>query len=468
MQSLLHTEANLLSRLERMPLSRPLLGIVSILAWCWILEAFDLGIIGQALVVLKQIWTLEPSQIGLLGVCSTAGVVIGTCFAGFLTDQFGRRRVLLWGVFVFTIFTLCGAAYQNLSWIVITRFLGGLGAGAVFPLPYLIISEVSPAKYRGLLVAVCNAILTAGYFLPTWCGKWAIDNFALETAWRVPFIVGGIPLISLPLIAKFLPESPRWLMQRGRHEEVRTLVETFERSVGVAPDPEYINPKVLAQVTALSDQATHRQSLLSWQAIFRPPLLKKTFVAWTMYTAGLIMWYVIMVYTPTILKTYGFDIGAAVIMTGYMMIIGTFGALAAGQLMDRIGRKWIWTLFSLTAAGTSYLLSTGMLSQSMVLILGSVTAFFGVGLLPVCKVYVAEQYPTELRGVGTGLGETTARVLGGVLATYYFAFFMSMGGLAAVFIFMSAAFIISVVALWIWGDETAGKTVEETSASNIA
>ena len=157
----LQQEANLISRMERMPLNKALLTLVGLLSWCWVMEAFDLGMIGQVVAVLKKIWDLDASTLGLLGSCSTAGVVIGTASAGFLTDRFGRKRILLWGVFIFTFFTLIGSLYENLAWIVTMRFIGGLGAGAVFPLPYLMLSEIAPAKHRGILVCICNAILTS-------------------------------------------------------------------------------------------------------------------------------------------------------------------------------------------------------------------------------------------------------------------------------------------------------------------
>ena len=130
----LQQEANLISRMERMPLNKALLTLVGLLSWCWVMEAFDLGMIGQVVAVLKKIWDLDASTLGLLGSCSTAGVVIGTASAGFLTDRFGRKRILLWGVFIFTFFTLIGSLYENLAWIVTMRFIGGLGAGAVFPI----------------------------------------------------------------------------------------------------------------------------------------------------------------------------------------------------------------------------------------------------------------------------------------------------------------------------------------------
>ena len=461
--STLHVEANLLSRMERMPLNRAVLTLVGLLSWCWVMEAFDLGMNGQVVAVLKQMWELDANTLGLHGSCSTAGVVIGTACAGFLTDRFGRKRILLWGVFIFTFFTLIGSLYTNLAWIVTMRFIGGLGAGAVFPLPYLMISEIAPARHRGILVCICNAILTASYLLPTLCGSWAIKAFPLETAWRVPFIVGGLPIVTLYFLYRWLPESPRWLMRRGRHDEVRALVERLEKSAGIAHDDAYINPDVLRSLEQAAE-AEQNRGRASWRALFRPPYLGRSLVSWSMYSAGLITWYVVMVYVPTILTTYGFELSNSVIMTGGMMVLGGAGSLVIGPLADKYGRKPVWSLYVIITIICLFLL-TATLSTSMLLLVGAFVAFFGTGIMPVCKVYIAEQYPTELRGVGTGFGEAVSRVVGGVLATYYLAFFLSVGGVKGVFTFMAVAFSIAIVALWIWGQETARRSVEDTSAT---
>ena len=461
--STLHVEANLLSRMERMPLNRAVLTLVGLLSWCWVMEAFDLGMIGQVVAVLKQLWNLDANTLGLLGSCSTAGVVIGTACAGFLTDRFGRKRILLWGVFIFTFFTLIGSLYTNLAWIVTMRFIGGLGAGAVFPLPYLMISEIAPARHRGILVCICNAVLTASYLLPTLCGSWAIKAFPLETAWRVPFIVGGLPILTLYFLHRWLPESPRWLMRRGRHAEVRALVERLEKSAGIAHDDEYVDPGVLRSLEQAAETERNR-GRASWKALFRRPYLGRSLVSWSMYSAGLITWYVVMVYVPTILTTYGFELSNSVIMTGGMMVLGGAGSLVIGPLADRYGRKPVWSLYVIITIICLFLL-TATLSTPMLLLVGAFVAFFGTGIMPVCKVYIAEQYPTELRGVGTGFGEAVSRVVGGVLATYYLAFFLSVGGVKGVFTFMAVAFSIAIVALWLWGQETARRSVEDTSAT---
>ncbi len=462
-QDTIHKEANLISRLDRMPMNKSVMLLVGLLSWCWVMEAFDIGMIGQVVLVLKNLWHMDAGTIGILGSCSTAGVVIGTACAGFLTDRFGRKKILLWGVFIFTFFTLVGSAIADLWWIVSMRFNAGLGAGAVFPLPYLMISEIAPARHRGILVCICNAVLTAAYVLPTLCGSWAIRNFPLETAWRVPFIVGGIPIITIWFFHKYLPESPRWLMKRGRHEEVRRLVERLEKSAGVEHDDNFVDPQVLRNLQRTeTDRSVGRAA--NWRMLFQPPYLSRSLVSWSMFSAGLITWYVVMVYVPTILTTYGFELSNSVILAGAMTVLGGVGSVVMGPLADKYGRKLVWSLYVIITIISLFLL-TSTESITALLCIGALVAFFGTGIMPICKVYVAEQYPTELRGVGTGFGEAVSRIVGGVLATYYLAFFLAMGGVKAVFIFMAVAFGIAIIALWLWGQETAGRSVEDTAST---
>ena len=410
-QDTIHKEANLISRLDRMPMNKSVMLLVGLLSWCWVMEAFDIGMIGQVVLVLKNLWHMDAGTIGILGSCSTAGVVIGTACAGFLTDRFGRKKILLWGVFIFTFFTLVGSAIADLWWIVSMRFIAGLGAGAVFPLPYLMISEIAPARHRGILVCICNAVLTAAYVLPTLCGSWAIRNFPLETAWRVPFIVGGIPIITIWFFHKYLPESPRWLMKRGRHEEVRRLVERLEKSAGVEHDDNFVDPQVLRNLQRTeTDRSVGRAA--NWRMLFQPPYLSRSLVSWSMFSAGLITWYVVMVYVPTILTTYGFELSNSVILAGAMTVLGGVGSVVMGPLADKYGRKLVWSLYVIITIISLFLL-TSTESITALLCIGALVAFFGTGIMPICKVYVAEQYPTELRGVGTGFGEAVSRIVGG-------------------------------------------------------
>lgn len=452
-------EANLLSRLDRIPITKTIIQIIALLSSVWIIEAFDIGIVGQVVLVLKKIWNLSPGDVGLLGTSSTVGIVIGLYFAGPLIDRFGRKKILIWGVTSFTIFTLIGAVFPNLYWIVCMRFIAGLGEGAVFPLPYLMISEFVTAKRRATLVSTANAVLCAAYVLPSIVGAWALAQFPMETAWRIPFFAGGIPLITVILFAKWLPESPRWLLQRGRMDEVTRLVEKLESEAKIPSDPSYINQGILNSMVSPAGGKVG-----SIATLFKPPYLSRSLVSWGLYTATIMFWYVMLVYGATMFSSKGFAFGSAVMFAGTMTVIGAFGEVLIGHLSDKHGRKPVYLIFSIVSTVGCMVMAEAN-AMTMLVIGACVAAFFGFGTLPCAKIYIAEQYPTHLRGAGSSVGEAAARFLGGILAPYYIPFILAEGGVNAVFWFVGLAFIFFVIPFMIWGRETANMSVEESGAT---
>lgn len=452
--------ANLISRLDKMPINKKLIAIVLLVAWCWVMEAFDLGIIGQSVLVLRSLWNLDASQIGLLGVCSTVGIVIGLSLSGSLTDKHGRKKVLLVGVFIFTFFTLVGSAVANFYYVVLMRFIAGLGAGSIFPLPYVMISEVAPSKKRALLVGLCSTILALSYSFPTIVGSWAIANFEPELAWRVPFFVGGSGVVTVVFLWMWLPESPRWLIRNGHLEEAKDLVEKLEKSAGVPHDENYIDEDVVAQLKQAKINAEAASSSC-WTAVFKPPYLAGSIASWLMLGIGLTAWYVLMTYVPTILHdAYGIDRSVALLYGGALAIVNGFGVLCMGPFSDKYGRKPVLTFYAgITIVTLIYLVTVDDISWMIFYSCFVIIAFFGAGNMPVAKLYIAEQYPTALRGKGAGFGEAAARILGGVLSTYIIAFFLNVGGTASIFMYMLVLYIIAVILLWIFGKETAFHTV---------
>ncbi|MEI3478302.1 MAG: MFS transporter [Bilophila sp.] len=172
-----------------------------------------------------------------------------------------------------------------------------------------------------------------------------------------------------------------------------------------------------------------------------------------------------MVYVPTILTTYGFELSNSVIMTGGMMVLGGAGSLVIGPLADKYGRKPVWSLYVIITIICLFLL-TATLSTSMLLLVGAFVAFFGTGIMPVCKVYIAEQYPTELRGAGHWLRR--GRVPRGRRgAGYLLSGLLPLRGRGQGRVHLHGGRLspIAIVALWIWGQETARRSVEDTSAT---
>ncbi len=266
----------------------------------------------------------------------------------------------------------------------------------------------------------------------------------------------------LYFIHKYMPESPRWLMRHNRHDEAEALVERLESSLGMEHDKNYMDPAIL---TAVNEARSGNKPKVSWTMLFKPPYLSRTIVSYSMFSAALVFWYVVMVYAPTILTGKGFQMSSSVLMGGLMMAIGAVAGMVCGHMIEKYGRKPMYIILALLTAGCSILL-TMVESLNAWLIVGTALAFFGNAIFSICKLYIAEQYPTELRGTGAGLGEAVSRICGGVLAAYFIAFLIASGNQHAVFWFLAICYLVSTALLAIWGQETMGKSVDATGSSS--
>lgn len=454
MQDVLFADQNLLARLDRTPLTRTVIRILVLLALVWLAEAFDIGIVGTVLTVLKGSWHLTASQLGWLGISSTIGVVIGLIPAGILSDKIGRRKVILWGIAAFSLLTLAGAFAANFPQLIAVRVLAGIGEGAVLPMPYLYLAEFVHTKRRAVSVGYANGMLTAAYLLPSLAGVWALHAFPASVSWRIPFILGAIPLILTVPLAFWLPESPRFLLKRNRREDVRQLVVRLENEAGLAHDETLINRRALA---VIHTGANVKPDL---RALFRRPYLRRGAITAAQLTGALILFYIMLVFGPTLLISRGFGSGNAILFTGIMMAVAGIGSIIQGYLSDRYGRRSVLIVyFALAAIGCGIF---GLANNPALIVLaGFLTSFFGLGVFPVSKLSVAEQYPTRIRGEGVYLNELTARTLSGVVTIYWIPFLLAQFGDRAIFEGIAIALLVLALPTVLWGRETAFISVEE-------
>lgn len=154
-------DANLLSRLDRAPVTMTLKVGLGVLILVWLIESFDIGVVSTLLLVLKPAWHLDATQVGLLGASGTIGLVVGIVPAGRLADTLGRKTVMLFGTTVFAVFTALGAVAPNFWILFVLRLLAGLGEGAIFPVPYMMISELVGKKLRGRVMGYAQWVLNA-------------------------------------------------------------------------------------------------------------------------------------------------------------------------------------------------------------------------------------------------------------------------------------------------------------------
>ena len=228
------------SRLERLPFTVWHWRLIGICLICWLAEAIDIGLSGATIPSLRSSFHLTGAQVGLLGTSTTITIVIFLFIAGPLIDQYGKRRVLLAGLLIFGISTIATAFSPSFEVVIALRILAGMGLGMLFTVPYQIIVEMVPAGVRGLSVGAVNAVLNLGYFSNLLAASFIVPAFG----WRPMYFLGGVGLIAFLISWRFLPESPRWLEAKGRHDEAEAVLSaievTVERSYGrPLPQPRY-------------------------------------------------------------------------------------------------------------------------------------------------------------------------------------------------------------------------------------
>ncbi|MGC8487881.1 MAG: MFS transporter, partial [Clostridia bacterium] len=387
-------------RLERLPMSRYVWLLVFLAGGAWFVESLDVGASGVVLPVLKTLWHLTPSQAGLLAVASTAGVVVGLPPAGFLGDRIGRVRLLTIGIVIYSALTLVAALSTGFGMLLTLRFLAGLGMGAVFPLPYSIVSEWVQKTRRTWLSGFLDACLSVGYFIAPLLGLLIVPHLPAAWGWRMFLAAAGLPLIYALLVRRLMPESPRWLAMNGRTAEAEAAVARAEQRSGVTPGS--------AAVTA-PESPVDTAVPLSWRRLAGP-----TAVSAVAATGTFFMFYVVMTYTPTIFSQIGIPYAKSLGFAALITAVAIPGKLLNGYLSERWGRKATFAVFmGLAALGAAFFAAgpalPGLVTAFMAM------SFFGTGAFPGLKMYYAEQYPTAVRVRGAASVEAIGRTLGGIV-----------------------------------------------------
>lgn len=451
----LMAQENLLARLDRVPVNSKILALVGLLGVIWILEAFDIGIIAPVLFILKGEWQLSPSQTGLIGSAGTLGIVIGLLPAGRLADRFGRKTTLLWGIVLFSIFTFLASFSQNVTQLAFFRFVAGLGQGAVFPVPYLLLSEFVNKQWRGTAVGLSNSLLGFSYGLNTLAGAFVMSRLPAGEAWWVLLMLGGSPIIIVPIIIKYLPESPRFLLKAGKIDAVRSFVEKLEDVSHVPHDEKLIDEGSLKVLEATA------QRKVSIFDLFRYPYGRRCFVAYLALMSPFIVFYIITIYGPSIIQRMGAGKEDALYYTSALLFLTVISTAIAGSVGDKISRRWgLVIIMTITAIGT---VALGLpLSRAGTIAAAVVVWSFVYAGFPLAKLYMAEQFPTRLRATGSMLGESITQFLGGVVLVYLFPVMSALMDVSTLYFILAVLTVICILPIWLMGFQTSGVSVEQT------
>ena len=381
-----------------------------VLVWCLLIiifDGYDLVIYGVVLPLLMQQWSLTAVQAGLLASAALFGMMFGAMIFGTLSDRLGRKKTIMICVTLFSGFTFLGAFATNPVEFAILRFIAGLGIGGVMPNVVALMTEYAPKKIRSTLVAIMFSGYAIGGMTSALLGAWLVKDMG----WQIMFLIAGIPLLMLPIIWKFLPESLAFLIKSGKEEQAKQIINKL------------LPTRDIHQNTQLVfNENIHHEAPV--KALFQDGRAFSTFMFWIAFFMCLLMVYALGSWLPKLMLQAGYSLGASMLFLFALNIGGMVGAIGGGALADRFHLKPVIT--SMFVIGAAALILLGFNSPQIVLY--SLIALAGaatIGSQILLYTFVAQFYPTTVRSTGMGwasgigrIGAIIGPVLTGALLTF--------------------------------------------------
>jgi MFS transporter, putative metabolite:H+ symporter len=439
-------------RLDRLPDSRWLKGVMAILFLGWLVESYDIGLTGSVLPSLTGVYHLATGLKTVVSISSAFGIVLGIAPAGWLADRFGRKRIMIAGTVAYSVLTSLTGLAGDITTVIVLRVLAGVAMGAVFPMPYAYGAELCPPSLRGRFTGIADCFLSIGYFLSPLLALVLIPTATDNTGWRVMFFLGALPIVFAVLAWRYVPESPRWYEARNRLAESERALEQIEARV-TAETGRPLPP--LPPVHTAPEPATGGSARL----LFSRRYLRRSAMLWTTFGGIFFVFYSIQTFMPTVIASMGFTLTSAFVFTAVIVGVSIPGKLLEAWLVERWGRRPVIISFGLVAAAAA--LAFGFTRGALpVLLVGCVMSCFGIGADPAVKVYTAESYPTDIRATGTAVTEGFGRLLSGVIGPALVPSLLVAGGVVAVYSLVGVAALVAVITVAVWGEETRGRTLE--------
>jgi MFS family permease len=456
---------NVTTRLDRLPFGRVHLTITMALGIVWLLDAFEVNIIGSVIGTIDNVFNATALQGSLIISIWLIGIMVGAFFFGYLADRFGRRKLFMLTLALYASCTIIAALSVNLWMFIAFRFLTAIGVGAEYSAVNTAISEFIPARVRGRTNAAVMGFWNFGALFSAILSLILINVLPDNVGWRLAFAFGAIAAVLIVWLRRAVPESPRWLVMRGRVDDAEQVVSGIEERVArekgmpvaqlpaaaVAPVSQYHAKPFFAQVGELLRRYPGRLALgclLDLSEAFG--------------------YYGIFAFLPLVVLP---AVNIPPNQVPWFFIAGDIGAVFGGLLvifvLDRFGRKVSVPAFYTLAAITAVLMGPAALTHSglAVLIAFIIANFFATSAWISAYPTFTEIFPTHLRGTGVGLSIAVGRI-GAATAAPLLVFVATQTplGIAGGFVLLGVLWLVGAVAMVPWyfrGVEGAATPLEQ-------
>ncbi|RAQ94684.1 MFS transporter [Thermogemmatispora tikiterensis] len=439
------------SRIDRLPLSslhRRLSFVLGIGTFFDLYDIFLGGLLGAVLTPLFHLSTFETALIIGSGFF---GMFIGAIVLGVVSDYIGRRSMYMVDLLIYSLFSLIAAFAPNFIWVVIFRFLAGIGLGAEPPLTDIYMGEMIPRHARGRYTAWSYTLGFFGVPLAGFVGRFVVKgSFLGLDGWRWLLIVGSLGALIVWLLRRHLPESPRWHEIRQDEASANAALTSIEEQVmrehGLKelpePQPVVVEPQTRATIAE----------------IFSGVYAKRTIMLWIFQILQTVGYYGFGSLAPVVLTAKGFSVVTSLGYTALSFLGYPLGSFISIFLVERIERKWLIVTSALLIA--LFGLSFGFATSAIVLVISgflltTVSNIFSNAF----HIYQAEIFPTRMRGTAVGIAYSLSRLVSAILP---FAALPVLKSLGPVAVFAGEAVLLVLLCLDValLGPRSTGRTLE--------
>ncbi|MEZ7173403.1 MFS transporter [Sporosarcina sp. OR05] len=375
----------------------------------WMFDAMDVGILSFIIAAIAVEWQLSPTEMGWVGSVNSIGMAVGALGFGMLADRIGRKNVFMLTLILFSLASGLSALTTTLTVFLALRFVIGAGLGGELPVASTLVAESVSAKERGRVVVLLESFWAAGWLIAALIAYFIIPEYG----WRIALVLTALPAFYAIYLRRNLPDSPK-----------------FERAG---------KPK----------QSFGAKIKLIWSK----PYARKTTMLWIVWFTVVFSYYGMFLWLPSVMVMKGFDMIHSFKYVLIMTLAQLPGYFTAAWLIEKTGRKFVLSTYLLGTA-ISALTFGNAESLSMLLLSGAFLSFFNLGAWGALYAYSPEQYPTSVRGTGSGMAAAVGRI-GGIFGPLLVGSLVAKGfGFGIIFGIFCGAIIIGVLAVIILGTET--------------
>ncbi|SDJ62620.1 MFS transporter [Salimicrobium halophilum] len=382
----------------------------SIIFWCFfiiLMDGYDVVIYGSVIPSLMEEWGISSVTAGAIGSYTAAGTAVGAVLFGLLADKFGRKNMIILCTVLFSLFTALSAFATGPAMFTVFRVIAGLGLGGVMPNVIALSTEYAPKKVRAAMVS----FIFCGYSIGAIAAAMFSKSILPTLGWQPVFLIGALPLLLIPFIAKSLPESAGFLLAKGKEQELKKVLHKIDPQAQLDSSTTFVQPEREKKGMPLVKLFENKRAI-------------STIMFWISCFSCFVLIYAMNTWLPQLMIEAGYSLGSSLVFVAMMNVGAIVGTIVFGRMADKWGFKKV--MVPLYLVGAVALSAIGLTQNIMLayLLIGMIGAA-SVGVQNISNAFVSQYYPPSMRSTGIGAAMAFGRV-GGIFAPTFVGIILTM------------------------------------------